>query len=78
MFVYEKVREYIDDSGYEHITLANKVGMPPDTFNEILNGTKTLYADDFRAICLVLNVSPEMFIETKNNHLSIQNVDKFL
>lgn len=63
MFVYEKVKEYIDDSGYEYVALAKKVGMPPDTFNAILDGARTLYADDFRAICLALNVSPEIFID---------------
>lgn len=67
MFVYEKVREYIDGSGYEHVALANKVGMPLDAFNAILNGTRTLYADDFRSICLALNVSPEIFIDKETS-----------
>ena len=29
----------------------------------LLNGKRTLYADDLKAICLALNVSPELFID---------------
>ena len=32
-------------------------------FDAMMNGEKTMYADDLRAICLALNVSPEIFIE---------------
>ena len=28
-----------------------------------MNGHRTLYADDLRAICIALNVSPEVFID---------------
>lgn len=67
MRVYEKVREYIDINGYKQVTIAKKAGMPTATFNAIMNGKRTLYADDLRAICLALNVSPEVFIEIKKN-----------
>lgn len=67
MRVYEKVREYIDQNGYKQVTIANKVGIPKATFNAIMNGKRTLYADDLRAICLALNVSPEVFIDIKKS-----------
>ena len=60
MCVYEKVRAYIDEHGYKQVT-----GIPKNTFNAMMNGKRTLYADDLRAICLALNVSPELFIEVK-------------
>lgn len=63
MYVYEKVRAYIDDHGLKQIVIAKKAGIPKTTFNAIMNGKRTLYADDLRAICLALNVSPEMFID---------------
>ncbi|MBQ7955659.1 MAG: helix-turn-helix transcriptional regulator [Lachnospiraceae bacterium] len=63
MHVYEKVRAYIEQQGYKQIVIANKAGIPPTTFNAIMNGKRTMYADDLRAICLALNVSPELFIE---------------
>lgn len=63
MSVYEKVRAYIDENGLKQVAVAEKAGIPKNTFNAILNGKRTLYADDFRAICLALNTSPELFIE---------------
>ncbi|MBR3807560.1 MAG: helix-turn-helix transcriptional regulator [Lachnospiraceae bacterium] len=61
--VYQKVRLYLSEHGIEEICVAHKVGIPLSTFNAILNGEKTLYADDLRAICYALDVSPEEFIE---------------
>ena len=63
MPVYEKVRAYIDENGLKQVAVAEKAGIPKNTFNAILNGKRTLYADDLRAICLALNISPELFIE---------------
>lgn len=65
MMVYEKVRAYLDDNGLKQKTIAEKAGIPNATFNAILNGKRTLYAEDLRAICLALDVSPELFIEVK-------------
>ncbi len=64
--VYEKVRAYIDENGIKQVSVAQKAGIPKVTFNAIMNGKRTLYADDLRAICLALNVSPELFIEVRN------------
>ncbi len=66
MHVYEKVRAYIDDKGYKQVTIAHKAGIPKTTFNAIMNGKRTLYADDLRSICIALNVSPELFIDIEN------------
>ena len=66
MCVYESVRAYIDDHGIQQVVIAQKAGIPKTTFNAIMNGKRTLYADDFRAICLALNVSPELFLDVKN------------
>lgn len=63
MYVYEKVRSYIDENGIKQIAVARKAGIPNVTFNAIMNGKRTLYAEDLRAICIALNVSPELFIE---------------
>lgn len=65
MYVYEKVRSYIDENGIKQVVVAKKAGIPNVTFNAIMNGKRTLYADDLRAICIALNVSPEIFIDYK-------------
>ena len=63
MSVYEKVRAYLDDNGLKQVTVAQKAGISKVTFNAMMNGKRTMYADDLRAICLALNVSPELFID---------------
>ena len=65
MHVYEKVRAYLDANGLKQKVIAEKAGISNSTFNAILNGKRTLYADDLRSICLALNVSPEVFIDVK-------------
>ena len=66
MRVYEKVRAYIDEQGLKQKTVAERAGIPNVTFNAIMNGKRTLYADDLKAICIALQVSPELFIEVKS------------
>lgn len=66
MKVYEKVRTYIEENGLKQVSVAKKAGISNVTFNAILNGKRTLYADDLRAICLALEVIPEMFIDAKS------------
>lgn len=65
MQVYEKVRAYIDERGYPRGAVAEKAGISEATLSAILKGRRTMYADDLRAICLALNVSPEVFIESR-------------
>ena len=62
MKVYEAVRAYIDHQGIKQTVLAQKAGIATNTLNAMLNGKRTMYADDLREICIALNVSPEMFI----------------
>lgn len=66
MRVYEKVRAYIDEQGLKQKTIAEKAGIPNVTFNAIMNGKRTLYADDLKAICIALQVSPELFIDIRS------------
>ena len=66
MRVYEKVHAYIDEQGLKQKTVAERAGIPNVTFNAIMNGKRTLYADDLKAICIALQVSPELFIEVES------------
>ena len=65
MKIYEKIRAYLDENGIKQISVAKRAGIPNVTFNAIMNGKRTLYAEDLRAICLALNVSPETFMDIK-------------
>ena len=66
MLVHQKVRDYMDDNRITRAVIANKLGLPIDTFDAILNGTRTMYAEDLRAVCYALQVSPELFIECES------------
>lgn len=63
MYIYEKVRNYIDENGIKQVAVAKKAGIPNVTFNAIMNGKRTMYAEDLKAICIALNVSPETFVD---------------
>ena len=63
MEVYKKIRAYIEERGYNQFAIAQKAGISKITFKAMMNGKKTIYADDLKAVCLALNVSPELFVE---------------
>lgn len=63
MKVYEKVRAYIEQHGLKQKVVAERAGISNTTFNAIMNGKRTMYAEDLKAVCLALNVSPELFVE---------------
>ena len=58
---YERIRAYIDEHGIKQLSVAERAGIPPKTFNAIMNGKRTLYADDVEAICNALNVPADTF-----------------
>ena len=63
MKVYEHVRTYIVENGLDPDVIAKRADIPTGTFRKLLSGERILYADDLRAICLALDVSPEMFLK---------------
>ena len=75
MKVYEKVRAYIDKMQFEQGFVAKKSGISNSDF-------KTMYADELCAICIALNVSPEIFIDnvkpdcSHENNAEILNIHK--
>lgn len=73
MKVYEKVRAYIDKMQFEQGFVAKKSGISYSNFKAIMNGKKTMYADELCAICIALNVSPEIFIDNVNPDCSHEN-----
>lgn len=72
MSVHMRIRAYMEYRGIPIGDTAEKAGLLPRTLQAILDGKKTLYADELRMICLALNVSPEAFIEEKKEDVSCQ------
>lgn len=65
MQVYEKVRSYIMERGVKQSIIAEKCNISASTFSAMMNGKRKMYAEDLRAICYALEVSPEEFISYK-------------
>jgi transcriptional regulator with XRE-family HTH domain len=59
--VQQKIKEYMNAKGIKYSWVADKLGMSNTTFGTIMNGQRNLRADEFFAICKVLEVSPEIF-----------------
>ena len=68
MKVHERIQAYIAANSIATDTLSNSTGIPKDMLVSMLNGKETLYAKDLKAICLALNVSPEIFINTQGGN----------
>ena len=66
MRIFEKVRMYIDSEGINQIAVAEKAGFSASEFYAILNGERTMYAEDLQRICWALNVNPELFFEPES------------
>ena len=68
MKVHERINGYITANGVATDNLSNSTGISKDRLGSMLSGKETLYAKDLKAICLALNVSPEIFIDTQGGN----------
>lgn len=69
MRVYENVRRYIEEMGEPQAAVAERAGVPAAAFAQMLTGARTMYADDLKAICLALNVTPELFVKMQRGDI---------
>lgn len=53
---------YIDEHGIKRNSVARKARIPEKVFSAIMCGKRTMYADDFEAICNALGVCATTFI----------------
>ena len=65
MQVYEMVHKYIIEHGINQGEIAKKCNLSVFEFSTMMTGNRKMYAEDLRAICYVLEVSPEEFIDYK-------------
>ena len=65
MKVYARIRSYIDQHGIDADAVAYKAGIPPTVFKKMLHGRRTIYSDEYKAICEALDVGAETFLDIK-------------
>ena len=63
MSVQQNVAEYLHDKGIKKTFLSKKTGINQSRLSRILNGGLELKADELKAICHALDVSPSVFID---------------
>lgn len=62
-----KIKNYILNSGFKIIAIAEKSNIPANTFSAILNGKRKITAEEYFSICEALEVSLETFATSKKH-----------
>lgn len=57
----ERIRKYIEESGVKFGVIADRIGIPMNTFSAMMNGKRKITAEEYFAICKALNVPLEQF-----------------
>ena len=60
----ERIREYILKSGMKLGAVADKTGIPMNTFSAMMNGKRKITAEEYFSICVALNVPLDTFALT--------------
>ena len=65
-----KIKAYLDERGISQVFLSEKSGIPAAKLSLALNGKRKLTFDEYEAICYVLGVGVDTFLEPKPLHTS--------
>ena len=57
----ERIRAYIEESGVKFGVIAERIGIPMNTFSAMMNGKRKITAEEYFAICRALGVPLEQF-----------------
>lgn len=60
----KKIKEYIANSGYKIGVIAERAGLPANTFSAMINGKRKITAEEYFAICKALGVELDYFMKT--------------
>ncbi len=55
------IKEHIENHNIDKYCVADKIGMPHDTFQRMLSGKRRLKAEEFVKICVVLSLDIKDF-----------------
>lgn len=62
MVVEKRIADYIRENGLKQKFVSDKTGIEPGKLSNILNGNRSLAADECEKICIALNVDPNTFL----------------
>lgn len=66
----ERIKDYILGEGLKLGAVAERVGVPMNTFSTMMNGSRKITAEEYFAICKALNVPLDKFIPKDQNMAS--------
>ena len=58
----EKIKRYILKAGLKIGSVASSLGIPFNTFSSMLNGNRSIKAEEYFKICSVLNLPLDYFV----------------
>lgn len=64
MKVCERLKLYIKDRGLKQCAVAKKSGFTENQFSQILNGKRSVSADELEIICNAMNATPNDIYRT--------------
>lgn len=59
--LYERIRDFIEKSGLKFGVVAERVGIPMNTFSAMMNGKRKITAEEYFSICEALGVPLDKF-----------------
>ncbi|MBQ9000222.1 MAG: helix-turn-helix transcriptional regulator [Eggerthellaceae bacterium] len=58
-----RIAKYVEEKGIKQKAIAAAIGISPQAMSETLAGRRTLSADEYRDICIFLEVPYSKFLE---------------
>lgn len=62
--IRDVLREIIAERGYKQATIAQRAGLTPAKFSNVLNKTRQLEVHEFIRICNAMHLQPELIMQT--------------
>lgn len=62
--IAERINYYLDDHGIMNKFVAERSGIPLNTFSMMMNGKRKITADEYAAICRALGLSLDTFVDS--------------
>ena len=61
--IAQRIAKYVEEKGIKQKAIAAAIGISPQAMSETLAGRRTLSADEYRDICLFLEVPFSKFLD---------------
>jgi len=59
----QKIKSFAEEKGLKFSTIADRAGIPTNTFSAMINGKRRITAEEYFSICEALEVSVTYFYE---------------